>query len=69
MKEYIRRTTAGHILGVDHRTVEAIAIAGNVRRKLLPGQAPKYHRGDIERIAKESIFVGANPANELAEAK
>jgi hypothetical protein len=66
MNEYISRSCAGRRLGVDHRTVERIAIAGNVRRKLLPGQAPRYNRADIERIANESIFVGARPAGELA---
>jgi hypothetical protein len=58
---------AERILGIGRGHIVKVAEAAGIRRKIVPGLWPRYHRGDCERVAREAI-VGGQPL-EMAEAK
>ena len=69
MKEYIGAKQVSRTWEVDYRSVDRIAVAAKVRRLILPGarSTVRYHREDVARVARESMYIGDRPASELAE--
>jgi hypothetical protein len=43
---------AGSIIGCASTALHRAGMLGHVRTKLVPGQAPRYHRADCERLAR-----------------
>ena len=56
---WVSQGDAAEILGVNRMQVERIAAEFGVRRRVLPGVRTKYHREDLERVARECVVGGA----------
>jgi hypothetical protein len=58
---------AADIIGVARQHMPRLAAEKGIRRRILPGVAILYDRGDCERVAREAI-VGGRPV-EMAGSK
>lgn len=56
-EDWITAVAASAIVGVCHVTFPKVALAGKVRRKILPGCKAKYSREDVEAIAASAIVT------------
>ncbi len=51
---WIKAKTAADRLGVSVYRIHNLAIAGEIKSRVLPGQTPDFNTADIDRIARES---------------
>jgi hypothetical protein len=67
MSEYesiwITGRCAERLLGVGRCKIARIAEASGIRQQVVPGLKPRYHRQDVERLARQCVR-----GRELAEA-
>src|SRR4051794_20752648 len=59
---FISARRAAELLGVHRNRIPAVAAAGKVLRKEVPGLRVLYCRADIERIAADSLKGGESAA-------
>jgi hypothetical protein len=50
-REWINGRQAGQIVGCSPMAIVRAALLGQVRTRLSPGVAPRYHKGDVEKLA------------------
>jgi hypothetical protein len=48
---WINGRQAGQIVGCSPSCIVRAALLGQVRTKLQPGVAPRYHKGDVQKLA------------------
>lgn len=52
---------AARILGVHPSTVDAVAMAGGVRLRDLPGTSRRYHADDLKALAEAAEHKAGSP--------
>lgn len=57
----------GELLSRDVRSVAKIAAAAGIRVCVLPGVAPRYHKGDVESLATQMFRVAGDPMPSVLE--
>lgn len=59
---WLRNGLACELIEADARVLACMVASGRVRTRRLPGESRlKYHRGDLEQVARECVSTG-NPA-------
>ena len=57
--DFVRAAEACAILGRSKSCLQKLVGLGRVRTLRLPGSYPRYHRGDLERLVRESVLTPA----------
>jgi hypothetical protein len=51
--DWLNGRQAGALIGCSPTALHRAGMLGHVRVKLERGEAPRYHRGDVERLARQ----------------
>jgi hypothetical protein len=57
--EWILATPAAQVLGCHRHLLPGLAARGLIRRRTIPGAAPRYSRSDCEELARRSTTPAA----------
>jgi hypothetical protein len=68
ISEYVIARKGAAVIGESPYRLPKVVEAAGVRRKVLPGLPVRYHLGDLERLAQESVVGGPAKAEELVGA-